>query len=428
MLYKTKMAKVFAAGDSTGTNYLTLSEDNGVIWSTGSAIAVSRINNMYEASTSNIYIATSDGIFKSSNQGSGWEKESNYPASEALNINETSEPVLVAFGKNANGTSGNIYRMGCFSNSPPVADAGEDKDVTANTVVTLDGSKSYDPDSDSLTYKWLQTSGEAVGITGITSSKATFRAGHFDQTYEFEIQVSDSYGTSTARVKIRVLPPCNDGEEKACTTTENCPGVQKCSLGVFGLCIPQTICIPNTTKECYALINGAECPAMAGTQTCDACGAAYSECNAAISECCPNSIADCMLGECAGTKACNSAGTFGECIQADLNCGVATEPDCATHADCASDKACSLDEGKCITVVCAENEELREHICVVITPADTNDVEPPVQPPAQQPQGDNLLLVAGILVAFIAVGALAGYYFMMKGNGPSKRKGGLSKI
>jgi outer membrane protein assembly factor BamB len=40
------------------------------------------------------------------------------------------------------------------SNHPPIANAGPDQNVTVNQTVNLDGSSSYDPDEDDLTYQW----------------------------------------------------------------------------------------------------------------------------------------------------------------------------------------------------------------------------------------------------------------------------------
>jgi len=53
-------------------------------------------------------------------------------------------------------------------NAPPVADAGDDQTVeqtnAAGTPVTLDGSKSYDPNSDPLTYKWTYNGEEVTDV------------------------------------------------------------------------------------------------------------------------------------------------------------------------------------------------------------------------------------------------------------------------
>ncbi len=59
------------------------------------------------------------------------------------------------------------------TNRPPVANAGPDQTVPcttpAGTSVTLNGSGSTDPDSDSLTFTWLDAAGQELGNTAIVN-------------------------------------------------------------------------------------------------------------------------------------------------------------------------------------------------------------------------------------------------------------------
>ena len=50
-------------------------------------------------------------------------------------------------------------------NNLPIADAGIDKTVNENSAVALNGAASSDPDSDTLTYAWLQVGGPTVPLT-----------------------------------------------------------------------------------------------------------------------------------------------------------------------------------------------------------------------------------------------------------------------
>ncbi|HUV30540.1 MAG TPA: Ig-like domain-containing protein, partial [Acidobacteriota bacterium] len=76
-------------------------------------------------------------------------------------------------------------------NRPPVADAGFDQfTVPANSPVTLDGTGSFDPDGDVITYQWLQIGGPAVSLSSDTAAMPTFTPGIPDD-YFFELTVSD---------------------------------------------------------------------------------------------------------------------------------------------------------------------------------------------------------------------------------------------
>lgn len=92
-------------------------------------------------------------------------------------------------------------------NHVPVADAGPSQTVGEGAPVTLDGSASYDPDSDPLTYQWTQTGGPAVTLSSPTAVKPTFTAPAVSSgsvTLSFFLIVSDGSLSSSAQVSIIV--------------------------------------------------------------------------------------------------------------------------------------------------------------------------------------------------------------------------------
>jgi hypothetical protein len=94
-----------------------------------------------------------------------------------------------------------------IGNSPPVADAGPDQVGVGAGPVTLDGSGSYDPDGDALTYQWSQISGPAVSLANATTAKASFTAAQ-GQSYSFRLVVRDSGGAqSVARTNVTSSNP-----------------------------------------------------------------------------------------------------------------------------------------------------------------------------------------------------------------------------
>lgn len=87
------------------------------------------------------------------------------------------------------------------SNNPPVAEAGPDQTVAAppscETLVTLDGSASYDPDGDTLSFLWTGSFGSATG----SQPTVAFPPG----TFLVRLIVTDSYsGTGMDSVTITV--------------------------------------------------------------------------------------------------------------------------------------------------------------------------------------------------------------------------------
>ena len=91
-------------------------------------------------------------------------------------------------------------------NDPPVADAGPDQLGIAAGSVTLDGTGSYSPEGNALTYQWLQIAGPAVTINNSTSSKASFTAAD-SQSYSFRLTVKDAYSQGTARTTVTTRAP-----------------------------------------------------------------------------------------------------------------------------------------------------------------------------------------------------------------------------
>ena len=94
-----------------------------------------------------------------------------------------------------------------FPNSPPTADAGDDRNVVAGLVVSLDCSGSSDPDvQDTLSYAWQQTAGTEVQINNVTSSQATFTVPHDADSLAFMLTVNDDEGeTDTATLTLTVV-------------------------------------------------------------------------------------------------------------------------------------------------------------------------------------------------------------------------------
>ncbi len=102
--------------------------------------------------------------------------------------------------------SGNIVLLST-NNSPPVAKAGPDQSL-APSLVTLDGSASFDPDKQPLTYRWSQVMIPAPPVvvmpTPILSAKTTIFTTTPGQ-YTFQLDVSDGLTTRSDTVNVTIL-------------------------------------------------------------------------------------------------------------------------------------------------------------------------------------------------------------------------------
>jgi len=98
-------------------------------------------------------------------------------------------------------------RVQTGGNQAPVADAGADQLGIVAGTVTLNGSGSFDPDGDPITYQWSQIAGPAVSISGMSSATATFPAAA-GQSYAFRLTVKDDKGAQgIARTSVTTQQP-----------------------------------------------------------------------------------------------------------------------------------------------------------------------------------------------------------------------------
>jgi len=92
-------------------------------------------------------------------------------------------------------------------NGAPIADAGGDQFNVAAGNVRLDGSASYDPDGDPITFQWTQVAGPTVNITNANQAVASFTAAA-GATYAFRLTVKDDQGAqATARANVTARAP-----------------------------------------------------------------------------------------------------------------------------------------------------------------------------------------------------------------------------
>lgn len=76
-------------------------------------------------------------------------------------------------------------------NEAPVVNAGMDAIVFEGDTVVLNGSLSYDPDSDNISYQWVAPAGITVNNTSIANPSFIAPKVSFDTTYVFSLVVND---------------------------------------------------------------------------------------------------------------------------------------------------------------------------------------------------------------------------------------------
>jgi len=93
-----------------------------------------------------------------------------------------------------------------FSNTRPVANAGNNQAVSLGDIVRLSGAESYDADGDSLSFRWNIVSapdGTGASLTSLNSSVTSFSADK-QGLFVISLAVSDGLQESTSAVTVTV--------------------------------------------------------------------------------------------------------------------------------------------------------------------------------------------------------------------------------
>ncbi len=94
-----------------------------------------------------------------------------------------------------------------------VANAGPDQIVNENVKINLDGSNSFDPENQSLSFMWTQISGESVMIDSENNDKASFMsptvANNEIKVLVFELRVYDDNNRDAYDIVIITVDPVN---------------------------------------------------------------------------------------------------------------------------------------------------------------------------------------------------------------------------
>jgi len=104
----------------------------------------------------------------------------------------------------------NIKDLDTEENLAPIANAGPDQSVSINSVVTLDGSLSYDPNEDEISYSWTQIEGSLVSLEDSATKNPRFTA-RIAGEYKFSLVVIDDKGASSLPDEV-VITVLEDGQ------------------------------------------------------------------------------------------------------------------------------------------------------------------------------------------------------------------------
>jgi hypothetical protein len=89
------------------------------------------------------------------------------------------------------------------TNADPIANAGADQATVERQAVTIDGSKTRDPENDPITYHWQVIAAPAGSTATATATSQTFEfLPDLPGTYDIRLTASDAGGTSSDTVRV----------------------------------------------------------------------------------------------------------------------------------------------------------------------------------------------------------------------------------
>lgn len=156
--------------------------------------------------------------------GRGNHSGNTVPAADTQNGDKWKVEVTPIDSLGARGTKNSVsFATIGQCNTPPISDAGPDRQVSVNVSLTLDGSASYDPDGSITSYKWelYSETGSWTNIGNTVSVNRTFAT---VGTYTLRLTVTDNYGVSDDDlVYVTVVPnqppTANAGQDRAVNCT-----------------------------------------------------------------------------------------------------------------------------------------------------------------------------------------------------------------
>jgi MYXO-CTERM domain-containing protein len=165
-------------------------------------------------------------------------------------------------------------RGACRTNAPPVADAGEDQIVDEGDEVTLDGTASSDPDSDTLSWSWTQEDGPEVVLVSSNSAQPSFIAPEVDDdtTLTFSLVVNDGTvdslpATVAVTVRDQSSPPDDGGDAIPDTAEETLPDAAVSEESLPDTTLPDSGPLPDLLQPDFG--SGQDLPGLPDTQAYD---------------------------------------------------------------------------------------------------------------------------------------------------------------